>query len=126
MTKNHKDRLLEHLLGSESIYKSIIFSATKHYADKLASRLRDQGFAAFPLHGDMNQSKRNRAIEQFRHGKTQILVATDLAARGIDISDLSHVINYDIPRAARRLCAPHWTHWPGWKKRDCYFLCIGQ
>lgn len=98
--KNHKDRLLEHLLNSESIYKSIIFSATKHYADKLASRLRDQGFAAFALHGDMNQSKRNRAIEQFRHGKTQILVATDLAARGIDISDLSHVINYDIPRAA--------------------------
>ncbi len=98
--KNHKDNLLAHLLAASNFYKAIIFSATKHFADKLAKRLRDQGLSANALHGDMPQGKRTRVINQFRGDELNILVATDLAARGLDISDLDVVINYDLPRTA--------------------------
>ncbi|MBV9575139.1 MAG: C-terminal helicase domain-containing protein, partial [Gammaproteobacteria bacterium] len=94
----HKARLLKHFLNDANIYKAIIFSATKINADKLANQLRDEGFAAAALHGDLRQNVRNRTIDQLRRGKIQILVATDVAARGIDISDITHVINYDLPR----------------------------
>lgn len=94
----HKSRLLKHFLNDENIYKAIIFSATKINADKLANQLRNDGFSAAALHGDLKQNVRNRTIEQLRRGKVQFLVATDVAARGIDISDISHVINYDMPR----------------------------
>lgn len=93
-----KNRLLRHFLNDENIYKAIIFSATKINADKLAAQLRDDGFSAAALHGDLRQNVRNRTIEQLRRGKIQYLVATDVAARGIDISDLSHVINFDMPK----------------------------
>lgn len=95
---SHKNRLLEHILNSENVYKAIIFSATKHHSDKLAKQLRDQGHAVSAIHGDIRQQKRNFILEQFRRGKINILVATDVAARGIDIADVSHVINFDIPR----------------------------
>ena len=93
-----KNRLLKHLLHEGSIYKAIIFSATKINADKLADQLCDDGFSAAALHGDLRQNVRNRTVEQLRSGKIQFLVATDVAARGIDISDVTHVINYDLPR----------------------------
>ena len=96
----HKSRLLNHLLSAENIYKAIIFSGTKRNADVLARQLRDLGHLASALHGDMNQRKRNQTIDQFRHGKTQYLIATDVAARGIDINDITHVINFDLPRFA--------------------------
>ncbi len=94
----HKTRLLRHFLTDENIYKAIIFSATKINADKLANQLRDEGFAAAALHGDLRQNVRNRTLEQLRRGKIQFLVATDVAARGIDVSDITHVFNYDLPR----------------------------
>ena len=94
----HKTQLLKHFLLEGQIYKAIIFSATKIHADKLARQLRDDGFAAAALHGDLRQNVRNRTIDQLRDGKIQFLVATDVAARGIDIKDISHVINYDLPR----------------------------
>ena len=94
----HRTRLLNHFLENGNIYKAIIFSATKINADKLAADLRDKGFPAAPLHGDLKQNVRNRTIEQLRRGSIQFLVATDVAARGIDISDLTHVINFDLPR----------------------------
>ena len=94
----HKNKLLEHFLNTENIFKAIIFSATKHHADKLARQLRDKDHAADVLHGDIRQQKRNRILTQFRKGQITFLVATDVAARGIDISDISHVINYDVPR----------------------------
>lgn len=93
-----KSRLLKQILGEANIYKAIIFSATKSNADKLADLLRDQGFLAAALHGDLRQNVRNRTVDQLRRGKIQFLVATDVAARGIDISDITHVINYDLPR----------------------------
>ncbi len=94
----HKTRLLKQLLTDQPIFKAIIFSATKVNADKIANQLRDDGFAAAALHGDLRQNVRNRTLEQLRKGKIQILVATDVAARGIDVSDITHVINYDLPK----------------------------
>lgn len=94
----HKSRLLQHFINEYNIFKAIIFSATKINADKLAKQLRDQGHAALPLHGDLRQNVRNKTIEQFRRGKAQFLVATDVASRGLDINDVSHVFNYDLPK----------------------------
>ncbi len=95
---SHKNRLLEHLLANENIFKAIIFSATKIGADQLAGELSELGYAAAPLHGDLKQNVRNRTVEQLRKNKIQFIVATDVAARGIDIPDMTHVINYDLPR----------------------------
>lgn len=95
---HHKSKLLKHFLNDKNIFKAIIFSATKVNADRIADQLCDDGFAAAALHGDLRQNVRTRTIEQLRRGKIQFLVATDVAARGIDISDVTHVINYDLPR----------------------------
>lgn len=96
--QHNKKILLEQLLQSENIYKAIIFSATKRNAAKLAQELLERGYAAAPMHGDLKQSVRNRTLGKFRTGEVQFLVATDVAARGIDILDISHVINYDLPK----------------------------
>lgn len=94
-----KNQLLRHFLANSNIFKAIIFSATKIHADKLATQLRDDGFAADAMHGDLRQSARNRKLDQFRRGNIQYLVATDVAARGIDVSDITHVFNFDLPRS---------------------------
>lgn len=94
-----KTRLLKQFLSDTNVYKAIIFTATKIHADKLADQLCDDGFAAAALHGDLRQNVRNRTLEQLRRGKTQYLVATDVAARGIDVSDITHVFNFDLPRS---------------------------
>jgi superfamily II DNA/RNA helicase len=96
----HKNRLLQHLIADESVTKAIIFSATKRDADALAMELHAQGHAAAALHGDMSQGARNKTILNMRRGKVRLLVATDVAARGLDVSGISHVINYDLPKFA--------------------------
>jgi superfamily II DNA/RNA helicase len=96
----HKYHLLQHLLENEEIEQAIIFSATKSGAEQLANKLRYDGFSASALHGDMKQNERNRKLSQIRAGKTQILIATNVVARGIDIRNVSHVINYDFPKSA--------------------------
>jgi superfamily II DNA/RNA helicase len=96
----HKNRLLQHLVSDETVTKAIIFSATKRDADQIASELYAQGHAAAALHGDMSQGARNRTITNMRRGKVRLLVATDVAARGLDVSGISHVINYDLPKFA--------------------------
>jgi len=96
----HKTRLLHHLIGDTSLKQAIIFSATKQGANTLAQALVAQGYAAAALHGDMKQAARNRTLMNLRHGKVRFLVATDVAARGIDITGVSHVINFDLPRFA--------------------------
>lgn len=98
--ENHKYLLLQHLIEEENMDKAIIFSATKRNADMLARKLYEQGHATGALHGDMNQHRRNKTITSLRRNQIQFLVATDVAARGIDISDISHVINYDLPKFA--------------------------
>ncbi|GGE64521.1 DEAD/DEAH box helicase [Niveispirillum cyanobacteriorum] len=97
---DHKHKLLARLLEDEAFGKGIIFMATKADCDVMADRLSEQGHRAMPLHGDMQQRERNRVVQWLRDSRINVLVATDVAARGIDISDLSHVINFDLPRVA--------------------------
>ena len=96
----HKKELLRHLISDNNLTKAIIFSATKRDADDLARELSRDGHTAAPLHGDMNQIARNKTIERMRRGAIRLLVATDVAARGLDVSGISHVINFDLPRFA--------------------------
>jgi len=98
---SHKHRLLDHVLRSEECQaQSIVFTATKHGADRLAERLFHAGHEAAALHGNMNQSQRNRTLARVRSGAVKVLVATDVAARGIDVASISHVFNYDLPKVA--------------------------
>ncbi|MHB8534235.1 MAG: DEAD/DEAH box helicase [Sulfuricaulis sp.] len=96
----HKQRLLTHLLDDAGLDKAIVFTATKRGADRLAKTLHAKGHPAAALHGDMNQNQRNRAITHLRSGQVRLLVATDVAARGIDVSGITHVINFDLPKNA--------------------------
>ncbi|MBA4393162.1 MAG: ATP-dependent helicase [Desulfobacca sp.] len=96
----HKTRLLQHFCNDQAVTKAIIFSATKCDADSLARDLNGQGYLAAALHGDMNQVARNRTMMNMRRGKIRLLVATDVAARGLDVLGISHIINFDLPRFA--------------------------
>jgi superfamily II DNA/RNA helicase len=96
----HKHRILDHLLTDIEMTQSIVFIATKRDAESLATRLRGEGHAAAALHGDMNQRERTRTLSDMRRGSVRTLVATDVAARGIDVAGVSHVINFDLPRQA--------------------------
>jgi superfamily II DNA/RNA helicase len=97
---SHKNRLLGHVLQDETLKQAIVFTATKRDADTLADNLSTQGYDAAALHGDMNQRERTRTLTKLRRGGLQILVATDVAARGIDVADITHVINFDLPKFA--------------------------
>src|SRR5436305_1773876 len=92
-----KNRLLDHLLTDLPFDQVIIFISTKRHAEELSERLYDQGHQVAALHGDMNQHQRTRTIRRLREGSVKILVATDVAARGIDVQTISHVINFDLP-----------------------------
>jgi len=96
----HKYKLLDHFLEDAAMVQTIVFTATKRQADQLTDALLDKGHEAAALHGDMNQRQRERTIEKLRRGGYKILVATDVAARGIDIKSISHVINFDMPNNA--------------------------
>ncbi len=95
---SHKNRLLDHLLRDESLDQAVVFTATKRDADTIADRLNIAGFAAAALHGDMHQGARNRTLDSLRRGQVRVLVATDVAARGIDVPGITHVFNYDLPK----------------------------
>lgn len=97
---SHKQKLLDHVLRDVTLKQAIVFTATKRDADSLAERLSDTGFAAGALHGDMNQGARNRTLQALRRGNIQVLVATDVAARGLDVPDITHVVNFDLPKQA--------------------------
>lgn len=92
-----KFEVLRDLLIQEDFNKVLVFSRTKHGAERLAKDLRSSGIKSESIHGDKNQAARLRALSDFKHEKVNVLVATDVAARGLDISDISHVINYDLP-----------------------------
>lgn len=97
---SHKNRLLDHLLRDMALKQAIVFTATKRDADMLADNLAAQGHEAAALHGDMNQRDRTRTLTKLRHGGLRVLVATDVAARGIDVVGITHVINFDLPKFA--------------------------
>ncbi len=92
-----KRDLLEHILASGGCDSAIVFTRTKHRARRLAQQLDKAGHRAIGLQGNMSQAQRDRAMRGFRSRRFDILVATDIAARGIDVSGVSHVINYDVP-----------------------------
>ena len=96
--QSQKSELLIALLKATQMRSVLVFVRTKHGADRLATRLSRLGFSIGVLHADRTQGQRTQAMEGFRKGKFQILVATDIAARGIDVREISHVINYDVPQ----------------------------
>ncbi|HEV8359611.1 MAG TPA: DEAD/DEAH box helicase [Candidatus Thermoplasmatota archaeon] len=95
--KADKPRALAALLDREGPERAIVFTRTKHLARRLAQQLAKQGWEAVALQGNMSQSQRERAMGAFREGRAKVLVATDIASRGIDVVEISHVVNYDIP-----------------------------
>jgi ATP-dependent RNA helicase RhlE len=96
--QSQKIQLLLKLLENSDMKSVLVFSRTKHGADKIARRLSESGYRVGVLHSNKSQNQRQRAMEDFRHGRTRLLVATDIAARGIDIKNISHVVNFDVPR----------------------------
>jgi ATP-dependent RNA helicase RhlE len=95
--KANKRPLLETLLADKSISRALVFARTKHGANKVAESLARAGVRADAIHGNKSQNARQKALEDFRSGKVRVLVATDIAARGIDVDGISHVINFDLP-----------------------------
>jgi ATP-dependent RNA helicase RhlE len=95
--KARKTELLSHLIRTEDWHQVLVFSRTKHGANRLAKRLIRDDIQTAAIHGDKSQGQRTRALADFKQDKVQVLVATDIAARGIDIDQLSHVVNFDLP-----------------------------
>ncbi|ART81008.1 DEAD/DEAH box helicase [Oceanisphaera avium] len=98
--KNKKRALLSYLIGHHNWRQVLVFTRTKHGANRLAMQLDKDGLPAMAIHGDKSQGARTRALSQFKDGKLRVLVATDIAARGIDISELPHVVNFELPHVA--------------------------
>ena len=97
--QNNKQELLEHLLEAEQ-GSFLVFVRTKHGADRVARRLTRSGWSATQIHGDRSQAQRNSALRSFSEGRHRVLVATDVAARGIDVPHVAHVVNFDLPKVA--------------------------
>jgi ATP-dependent RNA helicase RhlE len=96
--RERKSTLLAELLKRPDMDSVLIFTRTKHGADRVVRHLEDEGIAATAMHADKSQGERTRALEDFKSGKVRVLVATDIAQRGLDVSGISHVINYDVPQ----------------------------
>ena len=95
---DHKQALLEHFLANEDYQQMIVFTATRADTDRLAGVLSEQGLSTVALSGDLNQSQRNQIMDGFAKGQQKILITTDLASRGLDLVNVSHVINFDMPK----------------------------
>lgn len=96
--KNEKFELFMDVMKKEAPDSAIIFTNTKSWADTLCRLMVRRGFKAEALHGDLSQNQRDRVMDNFKKGRLKYLIATDVAARGLDIDDVSHVFNYDLPR----------------------------
>ena len=112
--KNKKNSLLTSILKEGYVGSAIVFTRTKYKAKSLAQRLEKQGFKAASIQGNLSQQQRQRALNDFKNGSCKILVATDIAARGIDVAGISHIINYDIPGTTEA-----YTHRTGRTGRAC-------
>jgi ATP-dependent RNA helicase RhlE len=97
VARGDKRDLLAHLLSDASVTRALVFTRTKHGADKVVRQLGHDKLKAEAIHGNKSQTNRTRALDNFRRGHTRVLVATDIAARGIDVESISHVVNYDLP-----------------------------
>ncbi|MGI9260912.1 MAG: DEAD/DEAH box helicase [Woeseiaceae bacterium] len=98
--KSRKRELLSHRIAAENWQQVLVFTRTKHGANRLATQLESDGISATAIHGNKSQSARTRALQAFKDGSVRVLVATDLAARGLDIQRLPHVVNYELPHVA--------------------------
>lgn len=98
--RGRKRELLTHLVGSQNWRQVLVFTRTKHGANRLAAQLEQDGIRADAIHGNKSQSARTRALGDFKSGRIRVLVATDIAARGLDIEQLPHVINFELPNVA--------------------------
>jgi ATP-dependent RNA helicase RhlE len=96
---SQKRHLLRHLIAKEKMSQTLVFTRTKHGANKLAEFLDRSGHAVAAIHGNKSQTARIQALESFRHGRVSILVATDVASRGLDVDGISHVVNFDVPHS---------------------------
>ena len=116
----HEDKLssLVDALRAERDSRTLVFVRTKRGADRLVKRLKARGVEAAAMHGDKSQSQREKALRRFDSGQVAALVATDVAARGIDVDGITHVINFDAPGGPRHLRAPRGSHRPGRAHRD--------
>jgi len=97
VAKNRKRELLSHLIGSGYWKQVLVFTRTKHGANRLARQLEQDGLSATAIHGNKSQGARTRALADFKSGAVRVLVATDIAARGLDIDQLPHVVNFELP-----------------------------
>ncbi|MGO9443192.1 MAG: helicase-related protein, partial [Thiobacillaceae bacterium] len=95
--RERKRELLAHLIKEHNWFQVLVFTRTKHGANRLAEQLGKDSISALAIHGNKSQAARTRALKEFKSGELQVLVATDIAARGIDISELPHVVNYELP-----------------------------
>ncbi len=100
VARQDKATLLARLLRREAVNRTLVFTRTKYGADKLVKTLRRSGIAAEAIHGNKTQNARTRALQDFKSGRTPVLVATDIASRGIDVDEITHVINFDMPNIA--------------------------
>ena len=98
VSRQQKPHLLAKLLTTRAIARALVFTRTKHGADRVVRQLRQSGIRADAIHGDKSQSARQRTLADFKSNRTSILVATDIAARGIDVEGISHVLNFDLPQ----------------------------
>lgn len=99
--RHRKRELLSFIIGSKNWRQVLVFTKTKHGANKLADQLENDGLPSAAIHGNKSQGARTRALTAFKQGKVRVLVATDVAARGLDIDKLPHVVNYDLPQVAK-------------------------
>jgi ATP-dependent RNA helicase RhlE len=100
ISKQQKQSLLVHLLHEKNMLQTLVFTRTKHGADRIAKELKKANIKADAIHGNKSQSSRQNALNNFKSGRLKVLVATDIAARGIDIDALKHVVNFDLPDVA--------------------------
>ena len=119
-THRKRDVLVE-LLADAAMARTIVFTRTKRGADKVTQHLDGAGIAAVAIHGNKSQSQRERSLAAFKAGRVRALVATDIAARGIDIDNVTHVVNFDLPEVRRSLCAPDRAHRPRGRGRRRHF-----
>ena len=117
--KSDKTKLLIHLIKQEGWRQVLVFSKTKHGANRIAKMLLAKDISAAAIHGDKSQNARTKALADFKAGSVQVLVATDIAARGIDISQLPYVVNFDLPKSPRGLCSPYRSYWTGRRNWPC-------
>jgi len=95
--KRDKGKLLKHLLDQHNMHRTLVFTRTKHGANRLSQQLMKSRISSKAIHGNKSQNARQAALDEFKRGKIQVLVATDIAARGLDVDEVSHVVNYDLP-----------------------------